>query len=732
MSTSSVELAVSGMTCATCASRIERKLNKMPGVTATVNYATESAHVDYDPGIEVSDLLRTIEQTGYSASPVADAAVDSREVDSLRRRFWVSFALALPVVLLAMIPPLQFTGWQWVSLALATVVVGWGAWPFHRAAALNARHGAATMDTLVSLGVLAAYFWSLWALVFGGAGSLGYTMTDGMAMQSHGGTPDIYFEVAAAVPVFLLAGRWFEARAKRNSTQALRALANLAAPDAAVVVDGVETRVPIAQLRVGDLFVVRPGERIATDGVVESGDSAVDTSLLTGEAVPVEVGEGDAVTGATVNVDGTLTVRATRVGADTHLAHITRLVSEAQSGKAPVQRLADRVAAVFVPIVLVIAVVTLAAWILITGDVEWAFTAAVAVLIIACPCALGLATPTALLVGTGRGAQLGILIRGPEILEDTRRVDTIVLDKTGTVTTGRMTLLEVIAADGEDPVVVGFMAASVESPSEHPIARAIASGIDVTPAVDFRNERGLGVRGIVEGVEVAAGRPRWVADAVGATAVPAGLQERIDAAEETGATVVAVGWAGAVRGALVVSDTVRTTSRPAIELLRDLGLEPVLVTGDNPRTARAVGDEVGLSRVHAGVLPAEKVGIVQDLQSQGRIVAVVGDGVNDAAALAQADLGIAMGTGTDAAIEASDLTLVRPDLLTAVDAIRLSRRTLRTIKGNLFWAFAYNVAMIPLAAFGLLNPMLAGAAMALSSVFVVGNSLLLRRFRPSS
>jgi len=732
MSTSSVELAVSGMTCATCASRIERKLNKMPGVTATVNYATESAHVDYDPGIQVSDLLRTIEQTGYSASPVADAAVDSREVDSLRRRFWVSFALALPVVLLAMIPPLQFTGWQWVSLALATVVVGWGAWPFHRAAALNARHGAATMDTLVSLGVLAAYFWSLWALVFGGAGSLGYTMTDGMAMQSHGGTPDIYFEVAAAVPVFLLAGRWFEARAKRNSTQALRALANLAAPDAAVVVDGVETRVPIAQLRVGDLFVVRPGERIATDGVVESGDSAVDTSLLTGEAVPVEVGEGDAVTGATVNVDGTLTVRATRVGADTHLAHITRLVSEAQSGKAPVQRLADRVAAVFVPIVLVIAVVTLAAWILITGDVEWAFTAAVAVLIIACPCALGLATPTALLVGTGRGAQLGILIRGPEILEDTRRVDTIVLDKTGTVTTGRMTLLEVIAADGEDPVVVGFMAASVESPSEHPIARAIASGIDVTPAVDFRNERGLGVRGIVEGVEVAAGRPRWVADAVGATAVPAGLQERIDAAEETGATVVAVGWAGAVRGALVVSDTVRTTSRRAIELLRDLGLEPVLVTGDNPRTARAVGDEVGISRVHAGVLPAEKVGIVQDLQSQGRVVAVVGDGVNDAAALAQADLGIAMGTGTDAAIEASDLTLVRPDLLTAVDAIRLSRRTLRTIKGNLFWAFAYNVAMIPLAAFGLLNPMLAGAAMALSSVFVVGNSLLLRRFRPSS
>ena len=737
MATTTVELAVSGMTCATCASRIERKLNKMPGVTATVNYATESAHVDYEPGIEVSDLLRTIEQTGYSASPVAEAAIDSREVDSLRLRFWVSLALALPVVLLAMVPPLQVPGWQWASLLLATGVVAWGAWPFHRAAALNARHGAATMDTLVSLGVLAAYFWSVWALLFGGAGAIGFTMTDGMAMQSEGGTPDIYFEVAAAVPVFILAGRWFEARAKRNSTQALRALANLAAPDAAVLIDGAETRVPVSQLRIGDAFVVRPGERIATDGVVESGESAVDTSLLTGEPVPVDVGVGDAVTGATVNVDGTLVVRATRVGADTHLAQITRLVSEAQSGKAPVQRLADRIASVFVPIVLVIAAVTLVAWILLTGDVEWAFTAAVAVLIIACPCALGLATPTALLVGTGRGAQLGILIKGPQILEDTRRVDTIVLDKTGTVTTGRMTLREVIPAEGEDSVVVGFMAASVESPSEHPIARAIAAGLDVPPAADFRNERGLGVRGVVDGTLVAAGRPDWVAETIGAAKVSQELRARIDAAEGRGETVVAVGWAGAVRGALVVSDAVRPSSAQAIGLMRDMGLEPVLVTGDNLRTAEAVASAVGISTgaqdsVHAGVLPAEKVDIVRSLQAKGRVVAVVGDGVNDAAALAQADLGIAMGTGTDAAIEASDLTLVRADLLTAVDAIRLSRRTLRTIKGTLFWAFAYNVAMIPLAAFGLLNPMLAGAAMALSSVFVVGNSLLLRRFRPSA
>jgi len=730
--TQSVELAVSGMTCTTCASRIERKLNKIPGVTASVNYATESAHIDFASDVEVADLLRTIEQTGYAAALVADSAVDDAEVASLRVRFWVSLALALPVVLVAMIPGLQFPGWQWVSLALTTIVVAWGAWPFHRAAALNARHGAATMDTLVSVGVLAAYLWSVWALVFGGAGALDYTMSHGLFSRSHGGPPDVYFEVAAAVPVFLLAGRWFEARAKRRSTQALRALAGLAASDAAVLVDGVEVRTPAAALRVGDRFIVRPGERIATDGVVESGESAIDTSLITGEPIPQEVRTGDPVTGATVNVDGTLVVTATRVGADTQLAHMARLVAEAQAGKAPVQRLADRVASVFVPVVLVIALLTLGVWILATGDVEAAFTAAVAVLIIACPCALGLATPTALLVGTGRGAQLGILIRGPEVLEDTRRANTIVLDKTGTVTSGRMSLAEVLTAPGEDPVVVGAMAAAVESPSEHPIGRAIAAGIAVTPATDFRNERGLGVSGLVDGVEVVAGRPYWVAATLGAPDVPVVLRERIDAAERTGKTAVAVGWAGAVRGALVVSDSPRPTSRHAVSLLRNLGLEPMLVTGDNARTAESVAASVGITRVRAGVLPQEKAEIVRELQSDGRVVAVVGDGVNDAAALASADLGIAMGTGTDAAIEASALTLVRADLMAAVDAIRLSRSTLRTIKGNLFWAFAYNVAMIPLAAVGLLNPMLAGAAMALSSVFVVGNSLLLRRFTPSS
>jgi len=731
-SSTSVELAITGMTCSTCASRIERKLNRVPGVHATVNYATESAHIDLDTQIPVADLVRVVEQTGYAAALVSDHDSDEADVDALRRRFVISLVLALPVVALSMLPVLQFPGWQWVALALTTVIVAWGAWPFHRAAAVNARHAAATMDTLVSMGVLAAYLWSLWAIVFGGAGAIGYTMSHGLGGDSMSGVPDIYLEVAAAVPVFLLAGRWFEARAKRRSTAALRALAALAAPDAALLVDGVERRVPVAELHVGDRFLVRPGERIATDGVVEDGASAVDTSLLTGESLPVEVGVGDAVVGSTINVDGVLTVRATRVGADTQLARISRLVVEAQAGKAPVQRLADRISAVFVPVVIVISLVTLAAWWLITGDVEAAFTAAVAVLIIACPCALGLATPTAILVGTGRGAQLGILIRGPEVLEDTRRASVIVLDKTGTVTTGRMALREVLVAEGEDSVIVGSMAASVEQASEHPVARAIAEGIDVPPVADFANHRGLGVTGRVGDVSVAVGRPGWVADMVGAPAVPANLAAAIDAAEGQGATVVAVGWEGAVRGALVVADAIRPTSARAIALLRGLGLRPVLLTGDNSRSARAVAHAVGIDDVRAEVMPEDKVVVIRELQATGASVAMTGDGVNDAAALAQADLGIAMGAGTDAAIEASDITLVRSDLLSAVDAIRLSRRTLRTIKGNLFWAFAYNVAMIPLAAVGLLSPLFAGAAMAFSSVFVVANSLLLRRFRPTA
>ena len=728
----SVELAITGMTCSTCASRIERKLNRVPGVRATVNYATESAHIDLDSAIPVADLVRVVEQTGYAAAPVSDHGNEDGDVDALRARFLVSLVLALPVVALSMIPALQFPGWQWVALALTTVIVGWGAWPFHRAAALNARHAAATMDTLVSMGVLAAYLWSVWAILVGGAGAIGYTMSHGFGNHSDMATPDIYLEVAAAVPVFLLAGRWFEARAKRRSTAALRALAALAAPDAALLVEGVETRVPVSALHVGDRFVVRPGERVATDGIVEEGVSAIDTSLLTGESLPVEVGPGDGVVGSTINVDGVLTVRATRVGADTQLARISRLVVEAQAGKAPVQRLADRISAVFVPVVIAISLVTLGAWWLITGDVEAAFTAAVAVLIIACPCALGLATPTAILVGTGRGAQLGILIRGPEVLEDTRRASVIVLDKTGTVTTGRMALQDVLVAQGEDSVVVGTMAAAVERGSEHPVARAIAGGLDVPAAADFVNHRGLGVTGRVSDMAVAVGRPAWVAEAVGAPSVPAALAVAIDSAESQGATVVAVGWDGAVRGALVVADAIRPTSARAIALLRELGLRPVLLTGDNSSSARAVAIAVGIEDVRAEVMPEDKVAVVRELQATGASVAMTGDGVNDAAALAQADLGIAMGAGTDAAIEASDITLVRSDLLSAVDAIRLSRRTLRTIKGNLFWAFAYNVAMIPLAAVGLLSPLFAGAAMAFSSVFVVANSLLLRRFRPVS
>jgi P-type Cu+ transporter len=735
-----VELALSGMTCSTCAMRVEKKLNRLPGVSATVNYATESAHVVFGPQVAVDDLVRAVENAGYGASLIADSQSSDREVVDLRRRFLIAAALAVPVAILTMVPIAQFPLWQWVALALTTPVVMWAAWPFHRAAAVNARHGVATMDTLVSVGILAAYGWSLWAMVLGGAGGLDYRMSHGLFGGDHGGPPDVYLEVAAVVPVFLLAGRWFEARAKRSSTAALRALVDLAAPDAAVIRDGVEIRVPISRIAVSDEFIVRPGERIATDGVVIAGASAVDTSMLTGESLPVDVEVGDEVTGATVNIDGVLTISATRVGADTRLAHITRLVTQAQAGKAPIQRLADRVSAVFVPITFVIAALTLTVWIVVTGDVQAAFTAAVAVLIIACPCALGLATPTALLVGTGRGAQLGILIRGPEVLEDTRRVDTVVLDKTGTITSGRMTVVDVFAtADGDaasDPAVVLERAAGVEVGSEHPVARAIveASAVEGTVPETFMNERGRGARAGLGDDLVAVGRPAWVATMVGSTGVPKEVALAIAEGAARGWTVVAVGWGHKIHGAIAVADTARPSSAEAINQFRALGLAPILLTGDAQAAAYTVAKEVGIDQadVIAEVYPEDKAAVVRDLQQRGRVVAMVGDGVNDAAALVQADLGIAMGSGAAAATEAADLTLVRTDLTAAVDAVRLSRRTLRTIKGNLFWAFAYNVAMIPLAAVGLLNPLLAGAAMAFSSVFVVANSLRLRSFRAAS
>lgn len=741
----SVDLAVTGMTCASCAARVEKKLNKLPGVTATVNYATETAHasiasaVGMDPSgtntVSIDELIAAVEKAGYGASVKRDEDDAEAEVVDLRRRFYVSAALAIPVAILLMIPGAQFIGWQWIAFALTTVVVGWAAWPFHHAAAINARHGVATMDTLVSVGILAAYLWSAWALFFGGAGAADYRMSHGLFNTSTGGPPDLYLEVAAAVPVFLLAGRWFEARAKRRSSSALRALADLAAPDATVMRGEEQVRLPIAQVKVGDQIIVRPGERIATDGVVLTGRSAVDTSMLTGESVPTEVSPGDEVTGATVNLDGLLRVEATRVGADTRLAHIARLVSDAQAGKAPIQRLADRISAVFVPIVFVISAVTLALWLIISGDVEAAFTAAVAVLIIACPCALGLATPTALLVGTGRGAQLGVLIRGPQVLEDTRRVTTIVLDKTGTITTGQMSVIDVqvwAAEDSSEELL--HRAAQVEAGSEHPIARAIytralAQGAVIEEPLDFANERGRGAQARVGGDVVAVGRPEWVVTTVGAPSVPAEAQEELARGAAHGHTMVAVGWAGALRGIITVADTPRPTSAQAIEGFRELGLTPVLLTGDRASTAEAIAAQMGITTVMAEVFPEQKAEAVQRLQDEGAVVAMVGDGVNDAAALALADLGIAMGGGTAAATEASDITLVRDDLLAAVDALRLSRRTLRIIKGNLFWAFAYNVCLIPLAAVGLLNPLLAGAAMAFSSVFVVANSLRLRSFK---
>ncbi len=750
-----LELAITGMTCASCANRIERKLTKLDGVEATVNYATEKATVRHRVDVDPQLLLDTVAAAGYAAmlppppgeqdgaDAVADLAADA-ELALLRRRLVVASVLALPVVVMAMAPPAQLPGWQWLSLVLAAPVVTWAAWPFHRAAAVNARHGAATMDTLVSVGVLAATVWSLVALTVGTAGEIG--MTHGFSLTAAGsdGLGNVYLEVATAVTAFLLAGRYVEKRAKRRAGAALRALLDLGAKDVAVLDEhGVEHRVPTDRLARGTRFVVRPGEKVATDGEVVEGRSAVDASLVTGEPVPVEVVPGDAVVGGTISTSGRLVVRATRVGADTQLAQMARLVEQAQSGKADVQRLADRVAGVFVPAVLVLAVLTLAGWLLLGGSATEAATAAVAVLIIACPCALGLATPTALLVGTGRGAQLGILIRGPEVLESTRRVDTVVLDKTGTVTTGVMSLVDVVAAPGERVDDVRRLAAAVEAASEHPVARAIAAAPGdeasrgardlLPPVTDFTSLEGLGVEGVVEGRAVVVGRPRLLAER--GVELPAALLTAVEEAEAAGRTAVVAAWDDRARGVLVVADTVKDGAAEAVASLRGLGLRPMLLTGDHARAARAVAAEVGIepgpdgAGVVAEVLPAEKLAAVRRLQEQGHVVAMVGDGVNDAAALAQADLGIALGTGTDVAIQAADLTLVRGDLRLAADAVRLSRRTLATIRGNLFWAFAYNVAALPVAAAGLLNPMIAGLAMALSSVFVVTNSLRLRRFR---
>jgi len=727
-----VELSVDGMTCASCANRIEKKLNKIDGVTATVNFATEKARVEFGDDVTAEQLVATVVDAGYQAHlPTSDPVVaDDDPTAVLRTRLLICLALTAPVVALAMVPAWQFTYWQWLSLVLAAPVVIWGAWPFHRAAWMNLRHGTATMDTLISMGTLAALGWSVYALFWGSAGTPGMTHAFELTIGRTDGSGNIYLEAAAGVTTFILAGRYFEARSKRRAGAALRAMLELGAKDVTVRRDGVEQRIPIEQLNVGDEFVVRPGEKIATDGVVVEGRSAVDASLLTGESVPVEVEPDSEVVGATVNADGRLVVRANRVGSDTALAQISRLVEEAQNGKAQVQRLADRISGVFVPIVIALSVATLGFWIGTGGPVAAAFTAAVAVLIIACPCALGLATPTALMVGTGRGAQLGILIKGPEVLESTDEVDTILLDKTGTVTTGTMTLVDVIAAEGQRTAEILRLAGALEESSEHPIAKAIATGArekvgELPAAVDFTNLRGLGVRGVVDGDDVTVGRVRLFSQ------VPSELAESIRLAESEGRTAVAVGRDGTVLGVLVVADAVKPTSAEAVRELRALGLTPILLTGDNEATARTVAAQVGIDEVIAGVLPTEKVDVVKRLQAEGKIVAMVGDGVNDAAALAQADLGLAMGSGADVAIEASDLTLVRNDLRAVPDAIRLSRRTLATIKGNLFWAFAYNVAALPLAAAGLLNPMIAGAAMAFSSVFVVSNSLRLRGFKPS-
>ncbi|WP_405217149.1 heavy metal translocating P-type ATPase [Agrococcus sp. Ld7] len=726
-----IDLEIGGMTCSSCANRIERKLSKLPGVEASVNYATEVARVTLPDGMTIADAIRTVEQTGYSAAVPEPASSDDHDARgaSLKTRLIASAILGTPVLLLSMVPLLQFPGWQWVALALTLPVATWGAWPFHRAAAVNLRHGAATMDTLVSLGVIAALGWSLWAMLFGTAGRIGMHM-EMRWFGSHG--DELYLEVAAIVTVFLLAGRAIEHHTKRSSQQAMRSLARLGAKEASVIRDGAESRIPVGELVVGDRFRVVPGEKIAADGVVVEGASAIDASLLTGESLPVEVTTGSEVVGATINGHGMLVVEATRVGADTELSRIASLLERAQDGKADVQRIADRVSQFFVPTVLVLALLALVGWLVLTGDVTAAFTAAVATLIIACPCALGLATPTALLAGTTRGAELGILIRDARVLESSRGITTMLVDKTGTVTEGRMSVETVTAATGEDADEALRSAAAVERASEHPIARAIVEAAGETQvATDVRAAQGAGVVGVVDGRAVQVGKPAWLA-ADWSVAMPAELAAAFEAAEAKGATALAIAWDGTMRAVVAVRDSVKPSSRAAVERLAKLGIDVVMLTGDHERAARAVADEVGLQRVIAGVSPAQKVDAVRAEQASGAKVAMAGDGVNDAAALAAADLGLAMGTGTDAAQQAADITLVHGDLAGAADAIALSRRTLRTIRGNLFWAFAYNVLAIPLAMAGLLNPLIAGAAMAFSSVFVVLHSLTLRRFRPTA
>ncbi|AYY13819.1 copper-translocating P-type ATPase [Actinobacteria bacterium YIM 96077] len=749
---SRIEIAIGGMTCASCAARIEKKLNRVDGVTASVNFATEKAQVEYSDAVAPDELVSVVEQAGYQASlpPMSDtssgrtevsgeADVDDvddahdRELESLRFRVIISAVLSLPVIAMAMVPALQFEHWQWLSLTLAAPVVIWGGWPLHKAAWTNLKHATATMDTLISMGTGAALLWSVYALFFGTAGEPGMSHSFELTVSRTDGLSNIYLEVGAGVVTFILLGRYFEVRSKRRAGAALRALLELGAKEVSILRDGREVRVPAGELMVDDVFVVRPGEKIATDGVVVEGSSAVDESMLTGESVPVEVGPGDRVTGATVNAGGRLVVRASRVGGDTQLAQMVKLVEEAQSGKAAIQRLADRVSGVLVPGAIAIAVAALGYWLGTGSSPATAFTAAVAVLIIACPCALGLATPLALMVGTGRGAAMGVLIKGPEVLESTRKVDTIVLDKTGTVTTGQMTLIDVVVDGDTSKDEALRLVGALENASEHPIAQAIARAAeqrvgDLPEVESFENVEGQGVQGVVDGYAVVAGRESLLAD--WSQPLSAELTEAKLTAERRGQTAIAAGWDGAARALLVVADAIKPTSAEAISQLRELGLTPILLTGDNETVARSVAAEVGIAEVIAEVLPKDKVEVVRRLQGDGKIVAMVGDGINDAAALAQADLGLAMGTGTDVAMEAGDLTLVRGDLRAAVDAIRLSRRTLGTIKTNLMWAFGYNTAAIPIAAAGLLNPMLAGAAMGLSSVSVVMNSLRLQRFQP--